>query len=346
MPASFEGLVACPACQSSLDKSDSEWACLSCGRHFTIQDGVSRFLTGDSSHGELDREDMKSLVATALDHGWRQALSEISADKRSLVTNLVDDRLRLRSLSPLSDGGDAVLDFGCGYGGVSRSLAKTFKTVVSLDGSIDRISFFEIIRSQEMIENIYPVCHIDPLRLPFAANSFDAIVMIGVFEYLPAGLSCMPIAEAHQACLRSFFRVLKPGGKLLMHTKNRYGWNFLMGARDHNGIRFGPALPLPIADLIKRMSGRGRYRIVNYSARRYRKILQNAGFDFESLYWPYPGYQAPDYLVDLGDRPSDQIRAFSPEACPALKRKAFQALAKSRLLPYITPHLSVVAVKP
>ncbi len=105
------------------------------------------------------------------------------------VVRLITDPRRCRSVEALRCmGGGRVLDFGCGYGGVSLQLSKMFDQVVSLEESIDRLSFLSVVREQDQISNIVPVCHNDPAHLPFPDHYFDAVVLIGVLEYLPQSI--------------------------------------------------------------------------------------------------------------------------------------------------------------
>ncbi|MEX2615362.1 MAG: class I SAM-dependent methyltransferase [Alphaproteobacteria bacterium] len=337
---------ACPKCGANLEAESNDLCCRECRSTYAIKDGVCSFMVDESSHGEFDRETMQKILSFARENGWRRAVDEIIKPIRPRVVQLITGQERDLSIAPITDGGECVLDFGSGYGGVSRALAKKFDKVIALDGSMERVSFLSIMIEQDKIENIQPVCHSQLLHLPFSKNAFDAVVMVGVFEYLPLSLPDMTIAAAHKAFLQSLLNILKPGGRLLIHSKNRFGWNYLLGGRDHNGIRFGPALPVAVSDMAMRLSGRGRYRIVNYSNRQYRKILRNAGFEVAKMFWPVPGYQNPNYLVDLDGNVPQQLAGFEPGYNSRSKQAAFGLLARTGLLPHFVPNLGILAVKP
>ena len=309
-------------------------------------DGLFRFVTGKSTHGEFSPAEMEELLALARAKGWREALETYARPRRPRAIQMVSDPRRFRSIESLrAVGGGRVLDFGCGYGGVSLELAKIFDEVVAVDGSADRVSFLNIVKRQDCIDNIVPVCHIDPAHLPFPNDHFDAVVLIGVLEYLPMSFPDDGPAEAHHKCLTEFRRVLRPGGHLLIHTKNRFGWQYWLGGRDHSGLRFAPILPVPVADaLLRTLKGRP-YRIINYSYRGYRRLLQRAGLENVRFQWPVPGYQTPDYVLGLEDT-SSELRKIDQGYYSSGKALALRALSLAGVLKHVVPHYSITAVKP
>ncbi len=337
---------ACPSCRSSLRATDQHLSCSSCSKTYPNDDGLFKFTVQDSNHGELSREEMHVLLNEARTNGWRSALDSLEGEDKVRLKKLITSPLRKNAISIIQECGDRVLDFGCGYGGVSLALAENFAQVVSLDGSEERVSMLNVMRQQEDRRNITPVCHIDALNLPFPDNCFDAIVLTGVFEYLPLSLPHLSIHEAHTKCLQSFLRILRPGGKLLLNTKNRFGWPYLLGGKDHTGLRFAPALPVRVADLILRMRGRGPYRIINYSLGGYQKLLHQAGFENIEMHSPYPSYQSPHAVFDLQTGLAIQIPDKPLAKNSRLKTETLRFLAKIGILRLILPHYSALGSKP
>lgn len=335
-----------PCCRASLLRNASELICDACGSKFLIEDGLYKFHVEESQHGELSTSEMMSIVKRARSHGWKRALEDINISERERVSSLIHDPRRRTSVNLLAGLGGKVLDFGCGYGGVTVALAQIFDEVVSLDGAEGRVSFLNVMRQQEEMTNVTTVCHMDVLNLPFPDDYFDAIVLVGVLEYLPETVSSDTISVAHRRCLESFFRVLRPGGRMLVHTKNRFGWQFLMGGKDHSGLRFAPVLPIPLADWILRLKGRGSYRIINYSYSGYIKLFCRAGFKEPKLYWPYPGYQAPYHVIDLSANISGQLKEFISSKVSYFKYVIFQILALMKILKRVVPYYTLVVAKP
>ena len=342
----IQDLFACPACRGPLTEADDVRSCASCGKSFSVSNGLSVFDEAPSTHGEFSEDEMAELLALAERDGWKTALDSYAKSRRAFVLDLLMDSRREKVVEPLAElGCSSVLDLGCGYGGLSMQLARKFENVVSLDGSKQRVSFLNLVRQQEGLDNVTPVCHDGILNLPFQADRFDAIVLVGVFEYLPISLPDMSIHEAHRKCLAEFRRILKPGGHLLIASKNRFGWQYLTGAADHSGIRFAPAMPRPLANLISRMVRGKPYRIINYSPSGYRRLVEKAGFCDSKLYWTVPGYQAPDHVVQMDGEFRSRVAALPRGYFSTPKRIALDLLARVGLLKHIVPFPTVVARK-
>jgi len=78
-------------------------------------------------------------------------------------------------------------------------------------------------------------CQADIERLPFAPESFDAVVCLGVFEYVPS----------YEPSLGEIRRVLRPGGRALISLPSR-------ASAYETGIR----LAQPVLRLAKKLAGR------------------------------------------------------------------------------------------
>lgn len=336
----------CPICNGPLDIHDSHHQCNVCNRSYPISDGVSVFLASESTHGEFSRAEMRELIAAAKDSGWKIALESYVRPRRPRVADLVISEKRTLSVQVLEEiGGERVLDFGCGYGGVSLVLAKIFREVVSVDGSFERVSFLNIIRNQEGISNIFPVCHNDVVQLPFPDAHFDAIVLIGVFEYLPQSLPQDSTENAHQRCLLEFHRVLKVGGHLYIATKNRFGWWYIQGQADHSGIRFAPVLPRGLANLFSLVLKGKPYRIINYSMPGYKRLLSKAGFGAVRFWWPIPDYQLPKSLVSIDENIGKEFDDAASEKFSVLKRVVIRIMIAFLICKYIVPCYCILARK-
>jgi ubiquinone/menaquinone biosynthesis C-methylase UbiE len=101
-----------------------------------------------------------------------------------------------------------VLDFGCGTGNLACYLSTNGYAVSACD-----IAGMMINRAKEANPHATVSWHVLPAgwrELPFASNTFDAIVASSVFEYL-TNIN-MTLAE--------FRRVLKPGGFLIATVPN------------------------------------------------------------------------------------------------------------------------------
>lgn len=102
--------------------------------------------------------------------------------------------------------GKRVLDAGCGPGLYSEELLARGASLVALDGSARMV---ELARTR--LGARAEVVQADLARpLPFAASEFDLVVCALVIHHL----------DDREACLREFFRVLRPGGRVVVSTQH------------------------------------------------------------------------------------------------------------------------------
>jgi len=338
-----ENPLACPDCKTLLARSASVATCSDCGRTFPSESGVACFNRDKALHGEFTREEMSELLEFVREQGWKSAVENYIRPRRPDVVQLLRDERRsnFRSLLGLN-GSERVLDIGCGFGGISLQLSKRVAQVVAIDNTYERVSFLDLVAAEEGYENLIPVCNGDILRLPLASNYFDAVCLIGVFEYLPVDMPDRTPEDVFSGTLGEIRRVLKPGGALYLGTKNRFGSPYIKGEADHNGLRFGPLLPRPLADLLCRTLRGKPYRIILHSLRGYRKLLHDAGFAPIEAYWPSPGYQYPDRFIDLGE--NARTLAEAAGGSPA-KSALVSILGAIGVLPHVVPFFGFVARK-
>jgi SAM-dependent methyltransferase len=97
-----------------------------------------------------------------------------------------------------------ILDFGCGQGRLCAELMELgYRGVAGVDSSP------EMIRAAQHVCPDFEFAVNDGGRLPFAAGSFDAVLLFAV-------LTCIPDDAAQKNLLAEFKRILRPGGLLLI----------------------------------------------------------------------------------------------------------------------------------
>ncbi len=150
--------------------------------------------------------------------------------------------------------GSKILDAGCGYGPVARTLTNEFKyDVVGID-FIDR----RLHKGQEISRDAdtpLNLTNADYHFLPFADNSFDGIYTMETLVH----------AFDHKKVLNEFLRVLKPGGKLVLFE---YSIPKLTSV---------PPIARKLAERVIRNTGMASLPEFYHGA--FPKILTDSGFD-------------------------------------------------------------------
>ena len=112
--------------------------------------------------------------------------------------------------------GAKVLDAGCGIGGSSRLLAQQFDCrVMGIDLADKFINAANFLTRCTKLETLVSFKQGSILDLPFDKNKFDYILCQHVLMKIKDKLTAV----------KEFFRILKPGGKLILHeiTKGNNG---------------------------------------------------------------------------------------------------------------------------
>lgn len=97
------------------------------------------------------------------------------------------------------------LDLGCGLGLQAAEMRRRGYQVVGLEPSAGLLARRE--------DRALPAVAGDALTLPFRTGSFDFVYAVGVLHHLPG-------RDAQAAALLELRRVLRPGGRLLVHESN------------------------------------------------------------------------------------------------------------------------------
>jgi len=115
--------------------------------------------------------------------------------------------------------GDSALDIGCGRGDLMMALAKKGADVTGIDYSKDALEIAQKAIDKQPVENRnkLKILHSNATALNFSDQTFDYIFMTDIVEHLyPSEL---------QRCFKECKRVLKPKGKLVIHTAPNRWYN-------------------------------------------------------------------------------------------------------------------------
>jgi ubiquinone/menaquinone biosynthesis C-methylase UbiE len=247
---------------------------------------------------------MSHILKIAKNLGYRTALNYVVYRYPSLGS-YVTSYLRIDWLFHCYDldHKQRCLDLGSGWGAISFPLTSFFDEVVSLERVSLRMEFQKNRAREDDAETIRFVAA-DMLSLPFRENQFDLVAANGVLEWTAFSHSDNP-RSLQLRFLREIRRCLKSGGCLYIGIENRFGLNYLLGAKDHTSLRFTGILPRRISNLIVsrllREEGWSRYHTYTYSIKGYTSLLEEAGFGEVRSYWVYPSYNYPKFAGELHD---------------------------------------------
>jgi SAM-dependent methyltransferase len=196
---------------------------------------------------------------------WEQIYSD-----QSVYGRIYQERAR-RAIACVDglalSAGTPVLEIGCGPGLITTAIAQRGANMWAIDSLHEMVerTMATAVRAGVASRVSARVGHIDDV--PFADTTFDLVVLIGVTEWL----------VSLTRPLREIFRVLKPGGHLIISADNNWPLHQIVDPV------FNPALkPFKsrIGRILRAAGLRTRQaRFHAYSLAGFDRELANAGFD-------------------------------------------------------------------
>lgn len=151
----------------------------------------------------------------------------INARSSHFRTNYYErNRIRLHRRRIFTEKQGRLLDIGSHSGEFIKHFAHLATEIVALD--YQHLLAKAAQRNLEVATRTTSVCA-SAATLPFRDNSFDTVVMVELIEHLPW--------ELHRSCLSEAWRVLRPGGTLILSTPNETSITARDGRR--NAQRYG-----------------------------------------------------------------------------------------------------------
>jgi SAM-dependent methyltransferase len=308
---------SCPRCKASLTLEISSYDCSHCHKSYPIRDGYIDFLGEvDFYAGELPQNDMRKLIEEIDSLGYSEGLKHLYL-KRPYLRNYIEDNRRGDWICHcFSRNNRRCLDIGSGLGNLSEMLSHHYNEVYSLEAVRERIAFQERRFKNSDVKNII-IVRGNALELPFPDDYFDLVVCNGVLEWVGTMNTARPPREVQLSFLREVKRILSDKGCLYIGIENRFAYGFVLGGRDHSGLRYTSLVPRSVANFLVKRYGRSGgiyrdtstkenekewrgYRTYTYSIIGYNSLFTEAGFKFKS-YWVFPSYNYPLISARLND---------------------------------------------
>ncbi|MGN6849681.1 MAG: methyltransferase domain-containing protein [Sphingomicrobium sp.] len=281
------------------------------------------------------QEGKSELTAIARRDGWSKAI----AQQFGTAEYLTDERRGIfLGLLPI-DAAD-VLEIGPGFGQFTDRIARLAKSVAALEVDPEQADFIREKLRQEGIANTTVTTGGADCRLPYSDHSFDLVILNLVLEWCATATD-----EAHEVVqlrlLREIARVLRPGGRLYVATKNRFALRYLIGKPDehYHNMRFGSALPRWLADRVHGRRSRGRL----YSWRGLWKLLRQAGFEVEQSWWAAPEMRFPEKMVRTDPKSIREARRAGIRQGDGRAERLLLSLVPAPLVKHVAPGLSFLA---
>lgn len=261
--------------------------------------------------------------------------------------------------------GEVVVDLGCMWGALTIPLAKAGCRVVAVDQTLESLLLLKQRLIDDTVLNVDIVCS-DLKKIRYAGPVVDTFVVNGVLEWIPetgmielkkyygkkmakTGDCRARPDDLQKEFLKNIHAGLKDDGQLYLAIENRFDFFYFLGLPDlHCNIKFITFLPRKLQDYISRLILGRPYVNWIYSEAALRKILADAGFTDISVFYTFPNYRLPEYILTgkgMGFyRPSlyKRRKSFVVKAlCYAVENLIFNKLR----LKFFSPSFIVIARK-
>lgn len=285
-----------------------------------VLDGIN--VTPEHSVIEDDETQARliALIEDARTMGCMPAL-----EKHNHNLSYLTDPCRSRYIDLAEIGADHhVLEIGSSMGQHTRLMAARCKAISGLEIVPLQAAFSKLWCEEDGHTNVDITSGGADGLLPYADASFDRVVCNYVLEWC-AGRSDKDPQDFHRDYIAEMFRVLKPGGKLLLTTKNRYSIRYVTGGKDeHLGMRFGNALPRWLQERVLDRDNFDFTRGFLHSWAGLETILNGVGFDKTTRILSFPDnryahYAGPFETFSAADLPDGVLEALPKKERLSLK---------------------------
>lgn len=325
----FSKMYRCPYCLGHLGRvTNSKLTCLKCHQEIRIINGIPIFSnTENYFFGPFPKDLVKSITSQSgtihtqdpilvLMKEFNQGKSGKLFQRKAYLQNM-PWQLLIRNTNK-----KRALDFGCGLGFSTISLAGVFQEVYACDLTFENLEIIKKRAEYHSIKNIKYCCGINTDSFPFDDDFFDIIYLNGVFEHVGDNLCSIDHQEwsklrkgiyhiktlfgdtnpktIQKHFLKELFRILKYDGSIFIGIENRLSYKYFLGyPEEHIKLRFIALLPRIIANVYSLFLKRIPYRVATHTYFSYHKLLRESGFKSTRLYAMDPNYSICKKITDL-----------------------------------------------
>jgi SAM-dependent methyltransferase len=264
--------LSCPGCRAGLEESPEGLVCLTCARSYPSVAGISDLRLDSDRYLDLEAERAKAERLHSLEPATD--LAGIAEAYYAMTDDVVDwrrDRF-LWHIARAESRGEAlmerlprngrILEVGCGTGGLLAAAAKARRSITG----VDIASRWLIVARRRLTDHglSVPLIAASAESLPWPDDSFDVVVADSLLEHL----------DEPSLALREWARVVRPGGRLLLWSPNR----FTLTTDPHVGLWGLGWLPRAWVPGYLRLRRRNVWPPRTLSATEARRLARDAGF--------------------------------------------------------------------
>jgi len=275
----FTELLSTPQTQSDLYYADGKLISAdNSGITYLVKDGVT-FFSSFSIESDQKEDQLNTMIEAAKLTDCITAIRQSSISTEYLLNEERRKYLDLVNIQP----SDVVLEIGASLGQHTRIIAQQCKHLEALEVVPQQATFNRLWCNESNLTNVNVSCGGNDGYLPYKTNSFDVLIINYVLEWC-AGRSNTSPEDFHLQLLKECNRVIKPGGKIFISTKNRFNIRLLMGGIDeHVDFRFGNALPRKLMNYLSNKNEICKATSCEalgylHSKNKFEQLMKNAGF--------------------------------------------------------------------
>ncbi len=198
--------INCETTELTLVEKEDKIICNGCQKSYTITQNVPELLSERKSNVET-QSGIHNTFGTSfqyVDHYQKDAFNSDYFAKRDPATEHSEKRVREQISAQITSKSGLILDVGCGKAWVAGLFCPKGFEVISLDISLRNTS--KALKKYPYENHSTVVA--DVFNLPFQPRLFDYIIASEIIEHVPNP----------ELFVENLFRVLKPGGKLIVTT--------------------------------------------------------------------------------------------------------------------------------